>query len=372
LASSGAVFPKSRRTRRALLALLGLVVLVGLGVLGGLHYATRSIEERVLRALGPGSEVREIKVGLHEVELLGVRVSAPKGWPAETALEAGRVVLTPKLRELLSDRMELTEARIERAYVSAVRPKGGGGLRILPGVVRKSEKQADDRGGASIRELRFENCTIDLYDATVPLRPQRVRIEGVTGTLKDIELPELDTRIRIELDGVLKGPVHKGTIAVRGWVEGRRKNAELDIEVKSVDLAVFEPYFVTKAKTGVDTGTFDIDIKARVRDSALHAPGTLTVHGLKLGAADNPAQAIAGLPRRAAVGALSDDKDRINVPFTLDGKLEDPTFAIAGKTALHAGIAVAKASGLSFEGLVRGLFIILAGFGMAFGGTGQG
>jgi hypothetical protein len=280
------------------------------------------------------------------------------------------VVLTPKLREIFSDRMELTEARIERAYISAVRPKGGGGLRILPGLARKADKQEDGRRGTSIREVRFEDCTIDLYDATVPLKPQRVRIDGVTGTLKDIETPELTARIRIDVDGVLKGPAHKGTISVRGWVEAGKKNADLDIQVRSVDLALFEPYLVTKARTDVETGTFDLDLKANVRNDVLHAPGTLTVTGLKLGAAENPAQALAGLPRRAAVGALSDEKDRIKVPFNLDGKLGDPSFSIAGKTALQAGIAVAKASGLSFEGLVRGFLIILGGLGTAFGSAG--
>jgi hypothetical protein len=78
LASSGELFSKSRGKRRALVAIVAVLVLLALGVAAGLHYATRSIQERVLGALGPESEVREVKVGLHEVELLGVRVGAPR------------------------------------------------------------------------------------------------------------------------------------------------------------------------------------------------------------------------------------------------------------------------------------------------------
>jgi hypothetical protein len=347
---------------------LGLLALIGVGVLAALHYATRSIEERVLRALGPESEIGEVRVGLHEVALNDIRVKAPKGWPVETALRAKRVVLTPKLRDLFSDRMELTEVRIEQGYLSGLRPKSGGGLRIMPGLAEKAKhEQGEARRGAAIRKVEFEGCVIEVFDATVPLKPQHVRIDDVTGTVEDIEIPDFSARTQIDLRGVLKGPNHKGTVTVRGWVEVSSKSAELDIQVRNVDLCLFQPYIVTKAKTGVDSGSFNLDLKATVRNNVLHAPGTLTVRGLKLEPPDTPVAAITRIPRRAAVGALADEKDRITVPFNLDGRLDDPTFSIAGKTALQTGIAVAKAFGLSFEGLVRAFFIIISGLGSAFG-----
>jgi hypothetical protein len=75
---------------------------------------------------------------------------------------------------------------------------------------------------------------------------------------------------------------------------------------------------------------------------------------------------LAGLPRRAAIGALENDYGRITVPFEISGNLDDPTFSLAGETTLKTGVAVAKALGLSFEGIVRAALIVLNGLGSAF------
>ena len=57
------------------------------------------------------------------------------------------------------------------------------------------------------------------------------------------------------------------------------------------------------------------------------------------------------------------------MPFELEGSLDDPSFSIAGKAALQAGIAFIKAFGLSFEGLIRALAIIFNGLGSGIGST---
>lgn len=358
----------STRARRALLIALGVLAVLGVVFAGALHYATRTIEDRLLKALGPESEVEEVKVGLHEVRLTGVRVKAPKGWPSDTALRADEVIVTPKLRQLFSDRVEITEVRVERAYISALRPKGGGGLRLLPSVTERAKRdQGDGKRGVAVRAVRFEHCTIDLFDATVPLKPAHVRIDDVSGSVKDVEVPDHGARTKVDLEGALKGPAHRGTVAVRGWVDVDRKSSELAIQLRNVDLGMFEPYIFTKAKAGVESGTFNLDLKSTVRNNVLHAPGTLTVTGLKLRASESPMEALASLPRKAGVGALSDEHDRITVPFELNGNLDDPSFSIAGSAAFHAGIAFIKAFGFSFEGLIRALTIIFSGLGSATG-----
>ena len=360
----------SRKVRRALLVAVAVLALVGVAVAGALHYATRTIEERVLKALGPESVVEDVQVGLHEVRLVGLRVKAPQGWPSDTALRAEQVVLTPKLRHLFSDRIELTEVRIERAYLSALRPKSGGGLRILPSVTQRAKSdQGDGRRGVSVRAVRFEDCTIDLYDATVPLKTQRVRIDDVNGSIRDVEVPDAGARTKLELEGALKGPHRRGTVSVRGWVDVDRKNAQLDVRLRNVDLGLFEPYIFTRAKAGIESGYFDLELKSTVRNNVLHAPGTLTVTGLKLRASENPLDAVTSLPRKAGIGALSDEQDRITVAFELEGSLDDPSFSIAGKAALQAGIAFIKAFGFSFEGLIRALAIIFNGLGGAAGSS---
>lgn len=64
---------------------------------------------------------------------------------------------------------------------------------------------------------------------------------------------------------------------------------------------------------------------------------------------------------------MENEQGNISVPFTLAGNLDDPTFSLAGEAALKTGVAVAKAFGMSFEGLVQAFFIIVNGLGSAFG-----
>ena len=82
--------PKSRRW------LLLAIFLIGLPLIGfaAFQYAIHTLKTQVEKALGPQSEVREIKVGLNGVEILGLRIKAPPreeggkkplAWPASTS-----------------------------------------------------------------------------------------------------------------------------------------------------------------------------------------------------------------------------------------------------------------------------------------------
>jgi len=154
---------------------------------------------------------------------------------------------------------------------------------------------------------------------------------------------------------------------VRGWVELETKSSELTVQVRGADLALFEPYVVRKTKAGIDSGTFDLAMQTKVRNNVLSAPGTLTVHSLKFEQADSPLDAIASLPRRAAIGAVADKDENITIEFTLQGDLDDPKFSLAGEGAIKTGLAIVKAFGLSFEGLVRAIYLLINGFGASVG-----
>ena len=348
----------------------GTLALLVLAVLGALHHATRSIEDSIRAALGPQGEAAEINVRLTNIELVDVRIAAPKGWPADSTLRARRVIVTPDVFHLISDHMEITRVQIEGAYLSALRPKTGGGLRVVPGYTERAKRDARDgeeRRGVSIDVVVLNDCVIEIFDATVAGKPQKVRLESVEGTVKDIRVPELTSRTRADLKGVLKGPNRNGSIAIEGWVEVAQKNAVLATRVDNADLTLFEPYLISKAKSGIDAGTLDLELKSTVRRNVVDADGTLTVSALKLTPGETPIDAIAGLPRRVAIGALEDDQGRITVPFTLDGNLDDPSFSLTGDAALQTGVAVAKAFGMSFEGIARAFLIIVNGLGSAFG-----
>jgi hypothetical protein len=360
----------SRSSRKRWLLVVGAVVavLVVAGVVA-MHFAARSVEESIQEVLGPEGQAAEIKVGLTTVEILDIRIKAPKGWPSDSTLRARRIVVVPDLRELLSDQVRITSIEVQGAYLSALRPKEGGGLRVLPSIAdraKKNQSAGRERRGAVVNTVLLTDCVIEIYDATVVGKAQKLRVDAVKGTIDDIRLPELTNRTRVDLEGISRGINRHGTIAVRGWVEVANKDAELHTQVRNVDLALFEPYVITKIKSGIDSGSFNLDLRSRVKKNFVTASGTLTVVAIKLKPSENPLGAIAAVPRDVVIGALENEQNEITIPFKVEGDLDDPAFSLTGEGTLQTAVAVAKAFGASFEGLVRAFLIIVNGFAGAF------
>jgi hypothetical protein len=346
------------------LAIAGLLLLA----LVAMHFAARSVKASIEQALGPEGEAAEIRVQLTKVEILDVRIRAPRGWPSDSTLRARRIVIVPDLRELFSDRVEITSIDVEGAYLSALRPKEGGGLRVLPSVVDRAKREpgaGKERLGAVIQKVQLTDCVLEVFDATVIGKPQRLRVDAVKGRIEDIRLPELSNRTRIDLSGISKGANRNGTVSVRGWVEVANKDAALQTSLRNVDLAHFEPYVITKLKSGIDSGSFGLELQSRVRNNAVTASGTLTVSALKLKPRENPLGAIAALPRELVLNVLENEQHVITVPFQIEGDLDDPSFSLIGEGVLQTAVAVVKAFGANFEGLVRAVLIIVNGLASA-------
>ena len=358
--------PKYKRWILVVGVVVAVLVLAGVTAM---HFAARSVKESIQEALGPEGEAAEINVGLTSIEILDVRIKAPRGWPSDSTLRARRIVVIPDLRELLSDQVRITSIEVQGAYLSALRPKDGGGLRVLPSVAERAKNKkgaGKERRGVVVSTVQLTDCVVEVYDATVLGKAQKLRVDAVKGIVEDIRLPELTNRTRIDLEGITKGVNRHGTISVRGWVEVANKDAELHTQVRNVDLAHFEPYLITKIKSGIDSGSFNLDLKSRVKQNFVTASGTLTVISLELKPSENPLGAIAALPRDFVLSTLENEEHEITIPFKVEGDLDDPTFSLTGEGILQTAVAVAKAFGASFEGLVRVFLIIVNGFAGAF------
>ncbi|MGH7817107.1 MAG: DUF748 domain-containing protein, partial [Candidatus Binatia bacterium] len=85
--------------------LLVVIAVLSITVVGGYRMGTRLLQGRIIDALGPGSRLTELKVNWFTIELLGLSIEAPKGWPAARTLEAERVTIVPDLRSLLSEQI---------------------------------------------------------------------------------------------------------------------------------------------------------------------------------------------------------------------------------------------------------------------------
>lgn len=323
----------------------------------GLHVATRALKSQVEQALGPDSEVAQIVVGFSAIEARGVRIRAPKGWPATDALRAERIVIRPDLRGLSSARVRIASITVEQPYLSVLRARNGR-VRLLPSLLEnRPKKTGDDASGpvVVIGSIELVDGTLEFFDATVRQPAHKLRLEQVQATVSDLQVPGTPGRTGLRLNGAVKGVQRNGSFAVNGWAELADRNSSLATRLQGVDLIALQPYLIKASETGVRRGTLDLDLKSTVRRNQLHAPGRLTLAGLELSSTDSAFSTFMGVPRQLVVAALKDRDDRIDIDFTLEGNLNDPKFSVNESFTLRLAASLAESLGLSIEGLARGV-----------------
>ncbi len=115
------------RKKRWIIILIATLLALLLGGFAALQFAIHSLKGQVEKTLGPQGEVKEIRVNLTGVEIIGLRIKAPPSdtaaakqtlWPATDQLRAERILITPSFSDLLTGRVALRILRIEGAYIA--------------------------------------------------------------------------------------------------------------------------------------------------------------------------------------------------------------------------------------------------------------
>jgi hypothetical protein len=337
---------KKRRAPIAALILATVIILTALFQLG-----VRALRAQVEKALGPDSEVTEIRVGWGAVEVLGLRLKGGSGWPATDTLRAKRIQVEPDLRSLFSSRIHVSAIIVEDAYISALRTADGR-TQVVPSLLHTKTANANDPPQEiEIGRIELRNAAVELFDATVAQPPFRIRLERLNATIDNIELPEMSARTAINVEGALKGRHRDGRIAIKGWMVFANLDSAIASHFRDVDLAALQPYLIKAADTGIRTGTLDLDMDATVENKRLHAPGTVALRNLELDGGGN----FMGHARQAATNVLKDSKDKLTVRFVLEGNLDDPQFSLNESFAMRFGSGLAETMGVSIEGVAKGV-----------------
>lgn len=337
---------------------IGLVAVGVLAVVAvtALHFAAKALKGQIEQALGPDSEVGAIAVGWSTIEIRNLRIRGPKGWPAEDALRAERIVVAPDLRALLSAAPRVHRITVEKGYLSMVRVRDGR-LRVVPGL---TESKPAGKSGVrpptvALGAVELRDTAMDFYDETVRRPAHRLRLENLQALVEDLRVPDLSGRTRLKLEAMVKGVQRNGTAAVQGWVEIATRDSEIVTRLRGVDLVALQPYLIKAAETGVRRGSLDLDLNSVVRKNALRAPGTMTLTGLELAEGGGALGTFMGMPRQAVLAALRNNQGQIRMNFTLEGRLDDPKFSLNESFATRVGAGVAQTLGVSIEGLARGV-----------------
>jgi hypothetical protein len=237
-------------------------------------------------------------------------------------------------------------------------------LAVLPSLLdsragdgRAQKTQAPVRIGT----LVLRGATLELFDTTVagPRGGHRVRLASLDAQAGPLALPALDERMALSIEAVLDGPRHDGTLRVQGHLRPAAREADLALRARGIDLVALQPYLLKSGEAAVRGGTLDLTLDAKAAAQRLQAPGQLTLHRLELSEGGGLAT-FAGLPRQTVLAAMSRD-GKIELSFTLEGRIDDPRFSINELFAARFAVGLAEKLGVSLSGVVEGVGNVIKG-----------
>ncbi|HET9822345.1 MAG TPA: DUF748 domain-containing protein, partial [Burkholderiaceae bacterium] len=331
---------------------LGVVAAALLALLVAVQLALRRLPALVSDALGPRASVGTIEAGWRGVVVRDLAIAADPGrWPAAQELRAERVVVVPAWSSLWGGPWRVARLEVEGGYLSMLRTRDGR-LQVVPslaGTGRSAPRSAAAAAaGPRVRldAIRLRGVTLELFDASVgaPGRPHRLRLADVNADVGPLALPALDERMKVDIAAVFKGVQRDGRLAVSGELTPSTRDAQLAIRAQGLDLVALQPYLMRRGEGGVERGTLDLRVDARASQQQLHAPGHLVLQGLELGSGEGLLATFGGVPRQAVLAAMSRD-GRIELDFTLEGRLDDPKFSLNELFAARFAVGLAEKLG---------------------------
>ena len=351
------------------------VAVLALAVLAALYALQREVKNEIVEVLGPLGSAERIDVGFRSIALTNVRLKAPPDWPAPDALRAARITITPDRRALLAHRVHIRDVTVSGFDLTVLR-LASGSIRLLPNL-----RQSVSGGGATpagggpgappaeklIDHIAFQNGTFDFYDRSVSNPPYHVTVSDANATVDHLRLPALTDPTQLSVTGSIRGPSHTGQVAFGGWIRIASRDSQTTTMLRNVDVTTLDPYLLKKAatKARITGGTVDLDLQSTVQNYHLHAPGTLTLHGLQLESSANPLDTFMSIPTRAAIAALKTHNGDLTLHFVLEGNLHDPKFVLNDRLLTEIRTGFAKALGVSAEGVVKGAGQTAKGLGDA-------
>ena len=349
----------STKTKKWALIILAAIVLLIVGAIVGFQAAVGLLKGKVVEALGPDSEIKELRVRWSAVEINGLRIKARQGWPSADTLRAERVVIVPSLRSLLSDRIQVSSITVVRPYLSALRTRDGK-LQVVPsllaGAASQGKAAADPPArSVTISRITLEDGVVELFDATVAQPPLKIRLEKIQAAMRDVVAPALTGKSRFDLAAAVKGLQRDGRATVSGWVEVASKDSAVKLQLRSVDLVMLQPYLTQATETRVQRGALDLDLDSEVKQNRLRAPGKIVISDLEFTPTRGVLDTFMGVPRAAVVNFLKNRENKIAINFILEGDINNPRFALNEAFATRLATGLAENLGVSIRGVAEGV-----------------
>ena len=333
---------------------IALVVIVSGAAWWGYAHLTDLVQAQLRSLAGNDLTIGKVTARWNRVELEQVRLSRRGAGPFDRHISIGRVVLRPRLVSLFSGRLELADISIDKPYLLLEIAPDGSLVQPLPSSPAPSAKTAGPSLPVTIGAVHVTAGTVDILDwhvargNAVGLSNPRehynlLQLHDVALDLGKLDFPPEDRATTLRLDLKNQGG---GTLVLNGTMVPKTLDGRLTLAVDDLDITRFRPYFLKQGDLGVAAGTLSVRCDISIEKRLLKAPGVIVLKDLAFERSGAKGLWM-GLPARALVNVMADNKGGLKMNFAVNGSLDNPRFTIRQSfveqiaTALSAKIGVA-------------------------------
>jgi hypothetical protein len=341
------------------LTLLAALIIVVVGGIAGFRVALGILKGKVVDALGPESEIHDIRVDWTGMDIVGLRIKGSNDWPAADTIRADRVTIVPSLRSFFSGQYRIHSITVANPYLSLYRTKTGNVLAV-PSLLSKNARYEKPSAPAvpphkvTIGRIILKDGEVEFFDASVGRQPLKIRLENINTAIDNVIIPTLEARSRFDITGVVKGTQKDGRAEISGWADFSTKDSSVKLKLRSIDIKVIEPYLIKASDTRIRKGALDLDLQSDVRNKRLKAPGRLTISDLTLAPSKGLTATFMGVPRDAVLAFMKDKANSITLDFVLEGDINNPKFSLNEAISTRMAVSMADLLKVSIGGVAKG------------------
>jgi hypothetical protein len=334
--------------------LLGLFAIIFIGgYLSLSYYGVKLIQPQLQKMLGPGFTLKEIQVRLTHLSMKGIQYEGLHTKKKYLWIEETKIY--PAILSLFVGPLRVREVSIREPSLSFSRTKEG--VFVGPWAVSEEkgkkkpsgDQEQEEKGPVFLRidRLRIQSGSIDFEDWKQGEPPARLKLSDIDLEIKEIQYPLQSARSAVEMKGKLEGKTKKnGEIRIKGWINLKTTDMETSLNVREIEVKLFEPYYRKKVSAEIDSGYMAMDAKITLTDKFIDAPGKLELVALHIKEGEGT---VFWIPAKTLVSLLKEKGDRIEVSFHMKGSLQDPRFNLQENFLTRIAIALLEAVGVPIK-----------------------
>lgn len=183
-----------------------------------------------------------------------------------------------------------------------------------------------------IEEITLEEGELEISDAVLLKGRPAIRLHSLYGSAQGFSYPFRDQESPVVLQALVGEETSPsfGVLRVEGWINSKREDVRLAVELREIDLRQWKPYLSKSFSMNLVGGRMDFDGDLQIQAKQLWGAGVIHLRGLVLRPSSKAAlvESVLGISQQQFIEFLQNSDGELVFPVKVSGRLDDPKFEL--------------------------------------------